>query len=163
MTAFDWAVLAVAGLSLLIGLWRGVVSEVLALAAWVAAFFAASHFSGNAAALLTGAIKDKTLSQVAGFVLVFIVVLLLFALVRLLAKQLLQAVGLGPVDRLLGGVFGLVRAAVVLVCLVALGGLTALPQQAWWREANLAPPLETAVLVLKPQLPQIMAKKIHFR
>ena len=163
MTAFDWMVVAVAGLSLLIGLWRGVVSEVLALAAWVAAFFAASKFSAQAAGFLGGVVKDKTLSQVAGFVLVFIGVLLLFALARLLAKRLLEAVGLGPVDRLLGGVFGLARAAAVLVCMVALGGMTALPQQTWWREASLAPPLETAVLVLKPQLPQVMAKKIHFR
>ena len=41
MTAFDYAVLAVIAASALLGLWRGVVGEVLALAAWVVAFFVA--------------------------------------------------------------------------------------------------------------------------
>ncbi|MDD5298503.1 MAG: CvpA family protein [Rhodocyclaceae bacterium] len=163
MAAFDWAVLAVAGLSLLLGLWRGVVSEILSLAAWVAAFLAASNFAGLLALRLTGAFGDKSVAQVAGFVIIFVAVLVAFALVRFLAKRLLAAIGLGPLDRLLGAVFGLVRAAVVLVVLVMLGGLTSLPREPWWSEANLSPPLETAVLAVKPHLPQALAKKIRFK
>ncbi|MCF8177256.1 MAG: CvpA family protein, partial [Sulfuritalea sp.] len=41
MTAFDYAVLTVIAASVLLGLWRGVVSEILALAAWVVAFLVA--------------------------------------------------------------------------------------------------------------------------
>ncbi len=49
MTGFDHAVLAVIALSSVFGLWRGVVSEVLGLVAWVAAFFAARAWSQAAA------------------------------------------------------------------------------------------------------------------
>jgi membrane protein required for colicin V production len=38
-----------------------------------------------------------------------------------------------------------------------------LPQQAWWRQAWLAPPLETAVLASKPWLPAAVAKRIRYR
>ncbi len=41
LTAVDWILLAVLGLSMLLGLWRGLVQEVLSLAGWVAAFFVA--------------------------------------------------------------------------------------------------------------------------
>ena len=37
MTAFDIAVIVVITLSALIGVWRGVIREVFALAAWIAA------------------------------------------------------------------------------------------------------------------------------
>lgn len=163
MVAFDWAVIAIAGLSALLGLWRGVVSEVLSLAAWVAAFLAAGQFSGLLALRLTSAFGDKGVANVAGFAIIFVGVLILFALVRFLAKSLLSAIGLGPLDRVLGGIFGLARAAVVLLVLVILGGLTTLPREPWWSEANFSPPLETAVMAVKPHLPQALAKKIRFR
>jgi membrane protein required for colicin V production len=50
----------------------------------------------------------------------------------------------------------------LVMMLVAAGGMTSAPQQLWWKEATLAPPLETAVLVAKPWLPDDLAKKIRF-
>ena len=44
MTGFDYAVIGIVGISLLFGLWRGVVGEVIALLAWIAAIFAAVEF-----------------------------------------------------------------------------------------------------------------------
>ena len=41
MTAFDYGVLGVMACSALLGLWRGIIGEIIALLAWVAAFFAA--------------------------------------------------------------------------------------------------------------------------
>jgi membrane protein required for colicin V production len=40
--------------------------------------------------------------------------------------------------------------------------MTSAPQQPWWRQASLAPPLETAVLAVKPMLPDDLAKRIRF-
>ncbi|MGP1667661.1 MAG: CvpA family protein, partial [Rhodanobacter sp.] len=41
MNWVDYAIIGVLGLSVVIGLWRGLVSEVLALAIWAAAFWVA--------------------------------------------------------------------------------------------------------------------------
>ena len=50
MAPIDWTFLAVLLVSMLIGAWRGLVYELLSLAAWVVAFFAAQW--GAAAGLV---------------------------------------------------------------------------------------------------------------
>ena len=52
---------------------------------------------------------------------------------------------------------------IACVVLVAAGGMTPLPQEQWWREAQFAPPLETAVLAGRPWLPPDVAGRIRFR
>ena len=84
------------------------------------------------------------------------------ALVRLMVNQMIKALGLSVSDRILGMIFGLARGLLVCMVLVALGGMTSAPQQAWWQQATLAKPLETAVLVAKQWLPDDLAKRIRF-
>ena len=163
MTAFDFALLAIVGASVLLGLWRGVVSEVLALAAWVAAFFAARYFGTEAGRLLSKWIVDPVMSAAAGFAAVFFAVLIVFALGRFVVSLMLRAVGLGLVDRLLGAVFGVARGVLIALVAVLMGGMTALPREPWWRDAMLVPPLETAVIAAKPWLPADVAKRIRYR
>ncbi len=163
MTPFDYFVLAVMAISLLVGVTRGVVSEILALLAWVAAFIAARMWAVPAGNLLLAELSDPLWRQLAGFVAVFVAVLILFALVRWVTSLLLKAVGLRPLDRVLGALFGVARGVLVLLVLVLLAGLTPLPQQQWWRQAMFAPPLETGVLAVKPWLPPELAKRIQYR
>jgi membrane protein required for colicin V production len=163
VTVFDYAVLGVVGASVLLGLWRGVVSEILALVAWVAAFFAARAWGEAASGFFAGWVAEPALRYAAGFAAVFVGVLLVFGIGRLVLSLLLRAVGLGLVDRMLGSVFGIARGFVIVLVAVLLGGMTALPKQPWWRQAVLAPPLETAVIAAKPWLPAEVAKRIHYR
>lgn len=163
MTAFDYAALAIVGASVFLGLWRGVVSELLALAAWVAAFFAARAWAPTVGEWFGRWIADGALRQAAGFAAVFLGVLVVFGVARLVVSLLLRAVGLGLIDRLLGGMFGIVRGALVLLAAVLVGGMTPLPKEVWWREAVLAPPMETAVIAAKPWLPPELAKRIRYR
>lgn len=163
MTVFDYAVLGAVALSLLLGVWRGVVSEILALVAWVAAFVSARTWAAPAGDLVALGMAEPAWRQVAGFIAVFVAVLILFALARWLLSLLLKAVGLAPLDRVLGAVFGIARGVLAVWVVVLLAGLSALPQQQWWRQALLAPPLETAVLAAKPWLPPDLAKRIRYR
>lgn len=163
MTPFDYFVLAVMVISLLVGVSRGVVSEILALLAWVVAFIAARMWAVPVGNLLLADLPDPLWRQLAGFVAVFVAVLIGFALVRWVTTLLLKAVGLRPLDRVLGAMFGAARGVLVLFVLVLLAGLTPLPQQQWWRQAMFAPPLETAVLAVKPWLPPELAKRIQYR
>jgi membrane protein required for colicin V production len=163
VTFFDYFVLAVMAISLLVGVTRGVVSEILALVAWVAAFIAARLWAVPLGNLLLADLPDPLWRQLAGFVAVFAAVLIGFALLRWVTTLLLKAVGLRPLDRVLGALFGVVRGMLVLLILVLLAGLTPLPQQQWWRQATFAPPLETGVLAVKPWLPPELAKRIQYR
>ncbi|MBP9713639.1 MAG: CvpA family protein [Sterolibacterium sp.] len=168
MSALNWLdllILTVVLLSTALGLWRGLASEILALLAWLAAFLAARAWGGTAAELIgsTHSLHDPGLRYLAGFVAVFCLTLLAFALARWLASNLLRAIGLGLVDRLLGALFGCGRALLIVWIGVLLAGLTALPRQDIWRDASLIPPLETAVIASKPWLPPMLAQKLHYR
>jgi membrane protein required for colicin V production len=162
MVVFDYVVIGIVGLSLVLGLWRGVVSELIALAAWVLAFMAALEFGSQAGAALFTAIADPAIRALAGCALVFVGVLVAMSLVRLAVRSMVKALGLSLSDRLLGMFFGLARGVLVVLVLVAAGGLTSAPQQPWWKQAVLAQPLETAVLVARPWLPDDLAKRIRF-
>ena len=143
--------------------WRGVVGEVLALAAWVVAFFVARAEALEVAGWLAGRIAEPGMRLAAAYVLIFVGVLLIFALARRLISLMLKAVGLGLLDRLLGGAFGVLRGILVVLVAVLVAGMTPLPRSEEWRDAVLAPPLETVVIAAKPWLPAEAAKRIRFR
>ena len=162
MTLFDYVVLGIIGISLLIGVWRGVVSELLALVAWVVAFFAAREYATSLTPQLAKWIADPELALVAAYAGIFIAVLLIFALLRILISLLLSAVGLGLVDRFLGACFGALRGALIVLIAVMLAGMTSVSKQPFWRDAVLAPPWETLVIGLKQWLPADVATRIKF-
>jgi membrane protein required for colicin V production len=161
MTVFDYLVLCIVVVSLLLGMWRGVVGEIIALAAWVLAFFAAKWWGEQFAQWFVG-IDDPALRLVAAWVTVFVAVLFAMALVRLAVRGLLKALGMTLSDRLLGIIFGVARGLLIVMVLVAVGGMTALPKEKWWSEAYFSAPLETAVLASKPWLPTDVARRIRF-
>ncbi len=163
MTLFDYAVLTIVVLSTLLGLWRGVVSELLALAAWVFAFLLAKTWASRLSIEISSWIVDQSLQYLAAFAMIVGLVLLLATLIRVLVRGTLNLVGLGLIDRALGLVFGLFRGVLLVLFGVMVGGLTMLPKQEWWREATLAPPLETTVVALKPWLPGDWTKRIRYR
>lgn len=163
MTGFDFCVVGILAASLLLGLWRGLVSEVLALAAWLLALIAGKMFAAEVAPVLAGLIKDATLQVIVAFALIVVAVILLVALLRLLLRELLKAAGLGVTDRLLGACFGLGRGLVIVLLGVLVAGMTSLPRASWWQESIMAPPLETAVMAAKPWMPAAMAKRIKYR
>ena len=126
------------------------------------AIFAALEFGAELGRMAFIGIGDPAVRTLAGCVAIFIGVLVVMVLVRLVVHSMVKALGLSVSDRLLGMVFGLLRGALICMTLVALGGMTSAPTQAWWRSAVLAPPLEKAVLAVKPWLPDDLAKRIRF-
>jgi membrane protein required for colicin V production len=162
MTVFDYVVLTIVVLSAVLGAWRGLVGEALSLVAWVIALMAAWLFGAQVGSTIFAAIGESALRTVAGAATVILLVLVVVALIKLALRGLLKALGLSLTDRLLGVLFGMLRGLAIVLLLVAVGGLTGAPRQVWWKEARLAPPLETAVLAAKPMLPGDIAKRIRF-
>ncbi|VWX62555.1 Colicin V synthesis protein [Burkholderiales bacterium 8X] len=157
MAVLDWIVLALVAVSMMVGLWRGLVFEVISLAGWVAAFFCAQWFAEEVGRWLPFGDPAGTWRYPAGFVLVFLVVVFGVGLVAALARRLFAAVGLRPIDRVMGGLFGLARAAVALLVLAAAVHLLALKDGAWWRESRTALVLDAALQGIKPALPEKLA------
>ena len=89
----------------------------------------------------------------AGFVVVFVAVLVATVLVSWVVKKLISAVGLGPLDRLLGSLFGLMRGVVILLAVTVLVGMTPMRETEAWKQAQGSQWLQQFLHVLKPVLP----------
>jgi len=144
------------------GVWRGLVREVMSLAGWVIAFLAANLFAAPVADVLPETIKRPELRTLIGYVLVFLVVLIAATAVALLLAKLMRAVGLGSLDRTLGGLFGLLRGLVIVVAFALAAGLTAAPRQAFWKESASGAALAGAALAIKPWLPPAFAGRLKY-
>ena len=158
LSAVDWILLAVLGLSFLLGIWRGIVQEVLSLVGWVAAFYVSQMYAPIAAAWLPMEGSSQMLRYAAGFVVVFVAVLVGTVLVSALIKKLISAVGLGPLDRLLGSLFGLMRGVVILLAVTVFVGMTPMRETEAWKQAQGAQWLQQFLHVLKPVLPADFGK-----
>lgn len=158
MALLDWIAVALLAVSLALGLVRGLVFEVISLAGWVVAFFSAQWFAGDVAAWLPiSGDPEASWRYALAFVLIFIAVAFGVGLIAALTRKLIAAVGLRPVDRMLGAVFGLARGAVALLAVAVVVHLLSLSEGAWWRESHSAVVLDAALQGLKPALPEKLA------
>ena len=162
MTIFDYAVLSVLAASILLRVARGAVRELLALVSWVVAFMAANSLAASFALMLPAGIHGELLRMLVAFVAVFLSALLGMSLVTMLTSAMVKTVGLGFIDRLFGALFGLARGLLVVLLIVLASGMTALPQESFWQKALFSKPLETAVKMIMPWLPQDLSKRIHY-
>ena len=153
MNEADWTLVALVGASVLLGLARGVVRELLALAGWVVAMLLALAFAKLLGAWLPLEPMAPAVRTGLAGLLIVVVSLLVAALIGAVLRSLMVAVKLSTEDRLLGGLFGLLRGVLVVGALVLFAGLTAAPAQAWWRDSLLLPRLQAVVQWLQPWLP----------
>ncbi|RKP57505.1 CvpA family protein [Pararobbsia silviterrae] len=163
LTGFDYAVMIVIGLSALRGMWRGLLAEIFALAGYVIAFLVARHYVGEVAGWIPSTWPGGEMTQLLlAFALLFIATMLVIGVLAALANRMTEATGLRAVDRSLGMVFGLARGVLLVLLMVALAGLTTLPQQDFWRNGLLRPYAEQGVRGLKPLLPDTLAAYVHY-
>ena len=150
----DWVIAAVVVVSAILGIWRGVVKEVLSIVGWVVGLFLAFQYSTELASHLTffNAFGEVGQVAVAAIVIVF-ATLIAFALFGELLRLLIKAVTGGLGDSLLGLGFGLLRGAVIVVVCAFLASFTSAPQTRWWQKSVLIPYAEQAIGWVRPMMP----------
>ena len=162
MTWFDYTVIAMVVLSALLGWWRGLVYEVLALFGWVAAYVVARLFAAKALPYIPAALGAEAVRTAVAFIALFTGTLIIGGIVAWLLSKLVKWVGLGWMDGLLGALFGVLRGGLVVLALVLLAGLTGLHKEPSWRNAALNKPLENVALAAKVWLPGSVAQRVHY-
>jgi len=154
----DWIFLAVGTLSVLVGLVRGFVFECLSLIGWAVAWFAAQWIAPGLAPHLPVGTPSGGLNLGVAFALAFVVALVFWALLARLIRLAIHATPLSVADRLLGGVFGALRAAVLLLALATVVAMTPAAQSAAWRTSVGGRVLMQTLSALKPLLPEPAAR-----
>lgn len=162
MNVADILILAVLALSVLFGLLRGFVSEVLSLVCWVAAFWVAWAFGSQVADFYASWLHEPAARLVAGYVTCFVGVLVVGALVGWMVHRLMAHGGLRGGDRFLGMLFGFARGVVLLTFVVLMLGFTTAPRSGWWRQSMLLPPFQDGAGWLAGALPPDVTQHLEW-
>ena len=162
MTWLDYAVLAGLAISIAWGAWRGLVREVISITAWVLAFLGANFFGTPLGEVLPQSIPSPELRLVIAFVVVFVVILAACTLTGQFLAKMVKVAGLGELDHVLGGIFGVARALVLMLAFGIVAGLTAFPRQPAWKDSVTGPPLGRAALALRPWLPDALGRRLRY-
>ncbi len=113
MNWLDIILLVILILTVIMGILRGLVKQVIGLVAVIAGLVLASLYYEGAAGIFDTFIKNSLLSNFLGFLLIFVVVLVAGAILGHLITKAMKG-PLALVNRLFGGVFGVVKG--VLIC-----------------------------------------------
>ena len=156
----DIALLAFLVVSVLIGLMRGFVFELLSLAGWFAAFIAARVLAPMVQPYIPIGDPGTALNHGVAFAAVFLAALVVWGLGARLVRALVHATPLGLPDRFLGALFGALRGMVILLLLAALVGLTPLKASFAWQQSQGAAWLNAAVQGIKAWWPGSVAPSV---
>jgi membrane protein required for colicin V production len=162
MTSFDYVVLTIIGLSIVLSVMRGLLREVLAILGWVAAFYVAKTYANQLLPMMPTDIPTESLRILAAFLVLFLATLLVTSLLAIALSAIFKKIGLGWLNRFLGAAFGLVRGVLIVCIMVFLAGLTNAPKDARWHNAMFSAPIEALVLSLLPWVPLDIAKHVKY-
>jgi len=134
---------------------RGFVHEVLSIAAWIGAVFATLYGTPVLEHFTLQFIEDPFIASLVTYIVVFIVALTILSITTRRISRSVKESALGPLDRALGFLFGLLRGAVI-VALAWIGYAWMVPadeQPEWIYEARTVPLIIQGADMLKALAP----------
>lgn len=154
MTLIDWFILILTIGSLGLGFSRGMVREIFAIVGWVLAIFLALKYGDALARVIPITQVSDFVKSTISTILIGVVTLFVVGLVVKIIRHVIELASLSFEDRLLGGVFGLVRAAVIACTLIFLLGLsTTVRTSDIWKHSVTVGPTEEIITFALPYLP----------
>lgn len=138
MTAVDWLIAGVVLLSVVQAAAQGFLYEAFSLAGVVIGYLAAVWWYGWAAEWFTPVVKTAALANVAGFITIFVGIVLLAGIAGRIARAGAKAVGMRWFDRVLGGAFGFIR-GILFITVLLLGVASWSPDSTWLARSQFAP------------------------
>jgi membrane protein required for colicin V production len=141
-----------------VGLARGLVYELMGLAGWVVAYFGGAWLAPLAAPWIPVGVPGSALNHSAALLLCFLAVLIAWGLLARVLRWLVSATPASLADRVLGGVFGLLRAALLAMALATVVLLTPAAQSPLWQASVAVPWIVVAVKGVRPLLPPELSR-----
>ena len=122
-TFLDFLFALIVLVSIGFALMKGLVREIISIVALIGGFALAVIYYPVAGSRLIDFCKTESVACLIGFLIIFLGCLLLGAVVSYIVNRLVKAASLKWIDRLLGGVFGLLRgwaiASILVLALIA--------------------------------------------
>lgn len=139
MTPFDFAFIGILVAFALAGLARGFVSEVLGIIAWVASIWASIRLADAFEPFVHAFTDQPTARWLLASATVGMIVFIVIAVAAHLMTKTIKASFVGPLNRMLGLLFGAGKALVIIGVLTFIGLQFDLAKQEWWKRSHLAP------------------------
>ena len=121
LTAFDVGFGVLVLISAILATARGLTREVLSLVTWAGSAAVAAYMYFKHPEIARGFIKEQTVADVATVGVTFIVCLIVLHLLTMRIADFVVDSRIGPLDRTLGFVFGVVRGVLIAVVVVVFG------------------------------------------
>ena len=152
---FDLLVVLVVLGSAAYATYRGFVDETLSIFAWAAAAFASLYFGPWAAELFRGMFSSYWIGTLTGYAAIFVVVFIPLSFASHRFAQGVKSSLVGPVDRVLGTTFGVVRGLAILglAYLVFTAFVPIRSQPTWLTNARTLPLIQSSSEVLLSLVP----------
>lgn len=147
-------------LSILVGLWRGFVFEVLSLAGWVVAFVAAQVWGDEVSALIPFGVQGSALNHGISIAVTFFAALIAWGLMSRVVRMLIRATPLSGVDRVLGAGFGVLRGGVLLLIVATVVLMTPAARSPLWQRSIIAPWASAGLQGLRSMLPHAVVRHL---
>lgn len=152
----DIVIVAVVALSIITGLFRGFVKELVALCIWMLALWLAFNYSTVLDHYLLPYIADKTTRTIIAFIGILIATLISGGIINSLLSLILRRSGLSGTDRLLGMGFGFVRGVFIVAFIMLVVQLTSIPYQEFSRDSRLYAKFDPLVSWLSRFMPKFI-------
>ena len=140
---------------MLLGVWRGLIKELMSLVAFGLAFLAAIWWGPDLSSFgILHWVKHDYLKLGIAYASLFIVTLLAVGILNMALAAMIKSTGLSPAARGLGGLFGLLRGVLLLLVLVTIAGYTPLIEEPWWKNAMFSKQMVGVIQQLKQRMPE---------
>lgn len=142
-------------ISILVGLIRGAIREVLSLIGLAVAIYLAFTFSETISnQYVSRFFEEPKISYLVSFILIILAAIFTIALINMFFSQLLRASGLSFVNRFMGLVFGAIRGVVICsIIVLVMSFVPGVTQKPWWKASAMVPILQSVTKLTMKYLP----------
>jgi membrane protein required for colicin V production len=160
---FDWKLVAMLTISMLVGMYRGALREVITIASLTIAAYLAYLYGEHAGSFLSF-VDSEVGKQVAGSIAVFVLLMLVFMITKALVFKVLNNESPGAYDRFVGSMLGMLRG--VLMIIAVLVGIEIAPQgteivkEEWYKDSVIVAKLQGSADAIATELPQELLDKL---
>ena len=138
LSVLDWLILFVVLMNVIGAIGQGFFYELFSFAGVLLGYLIAAWQYPRFAELYVRYVNSQWVADIAGFLTIFVVVVLLGGVAGRTARWAVQEVGLRWFDRFLGGLFGFLKG--ILICTVIVIALASFsPMSPWIRDSRIAP------------------------
>jgi len=161
MSYLDYFFIFIILLSLLVGCFRGFTRELFSLVGWVFAFYFANLFTGDLLQFVSFEFGEHV-NFIIIYMSIFIIILLLATLLATIFIKLIKNIGLGFLNVIIGGIFGLMRGVLISFIIIFLVEKTSFISEVSLAESKTIPVIKLAIKKTLSYLPYEWSNKVKY-